>query len=262
MTRKKPEPKKSAFRSLKDIIVETFLIVVFMGLLITAVVFLATRTVHAAELPFIPDKAKLYLPALNNAIKVTGFPKEFQESIAGQVEQETCPALKSKKCWNPKTELKTSRENGIGLGQLTIAYNADGTERFNGFKEVRQYKELKDWAWEDRYNPEMQIRGIIIKDRIAYNMIKWSVINEYEKLAMTYAAYNGGVGGLLSDRKLTQMNNGDTTKWFGGIELYSKKSKIPHPEYKVSFFDINRSYPKNILTIRMMKYKPWMEKAK
>lgn len=259
MTQKKPDLKGVAFRTWKDILIETFLIVWLIGLLISTLVFLATRTSQAAELPFIPDKAKLYLPALTSAIEVTGFPKEFQESIAGQIEQETCYSLKHKKCWNPKTELKTSREWGVGLGQLTIAYNADGTERFNGFKEVRQYKELKDWAWEDRYNPEMQIRGIIIKDRIAYNVIKWPVVNEYEKLALTYAAYNGGVGGLLSDRKLTQMNGGNTTKWFGGIELYSKKSKVPHPEYKVSFFDINRSYPKNILTVRMMKYRPWME---
>lgn len=251
---REPDLTRRPVSPVKDKIIEAFLLLAFVGTLVTVVLYLTIASAKAAELPFIPDRAKTYLPQVVSAINVTGFPKEFHESIAGQIEQETCYSLKHKKCWNPTTELKTSREYGFGLGQLTI------TSKFNGFEEVKQYKELKDWKWEDRYNPEMQIRGIIIKDRIAYNAIKWSVVNEYEKLAMTYAAYNGGVGGLLSDRKLTLLMGGDTTRWFGGIELHSKKSKVPHPEYKVSFFDINRSYPKNILTVRMMKYKPWMDK--
>lgn len=234
-----------------DHVINNLLLVIVM--LVGVTMFLAVTNANATEKPFIPEKAKIYLPALVSALNATNFPKDYAESIAGQIEQETCYSLKHKKCWNPKTELKTSREYGFGLGQLTI------TDKFSGFDEVKQYKELKDWQWEDRYNPEMQIRGIIIKNRIAYNAIKWTVVNEYEKQAMMYAAYNGGVGGLLSDRRLTLSSGGDTSKWFGGIELYSKKSKVPHPEYKVSFFDINRSYPKNILTVRMMKYKPWME---
>ena len=228
----------------------TFVVVCFI---LSIMAFMVIDIAHGETLPPIPDRAKEYLPQVVSAINVMNFPPAFHESIAGQIEQETCISLKRKKCWNPKTELKTSREYGFGLGQLTI------TSKFNGFEEVKQYKELKDWQWEDRYNPEMQIRGVLLKDRIAYNMIKWPVVNEYEKLAMTYAAYNGGTGGLLSDRKLTQANGGDTSRWFGGIEKYSKKSKVPHPEYKVSFFDINRSYPKNILTLRMQKYKPWMD---
>jgi len=258
MVRKKIEPdiERRPVSSVKDKLIEAFLLVTFIGLIVTVILFLTVSNVRASELPFIPDRAKQYLPSVIKAIDVMKFPKEYHESIAGQIEQETCYSLKHKKCWNPNTELKTSREYGFGLGQLTI------TSKFNGFQEVTQYKELKEWKWEDRYNPELQIRAILLKDRIAYNAIKWPVVNEYEKLAMAYAAYNGGVGGLLSDRKLTQLNNGDTSKWFGGIELYSKKSKVPHPEYKVSFFDINRSYPKNILTVRMMKYKPWMEKIR
>lgn len=256
MVVKKEETSKESVRTRKDIILESLFILFVMSSVILGLAFMAVGPAEATEKPFIPDRAKIYLPDLVRAVQATNFPPAYVESIAGQIEQETCYSLKHKKCWNPKTELKTSREYGFGLGQLTI------TSKFSGFDEVKQYKELKDWKWEDRYNPEMQIRGILIKDRIAYNAIKWTVVNEYEKLAMMYAAYNGGVGGLLSDRKLTHLRGGDTSRWFGGIEKYSKKSKVPHPEYKKSFFEINREYPRNILTVRMQKYKPWMEELK
>ena len=51
----------------------------------------------------------------------------IRSALAAQVEQETCPSLKSAKCWNPRAELKTSREYGFGLGQLTV------TQKFDNF---------------------------------------------------------------------------------------------------------------------------------
>lgn len=220
------------------------------------IAFLLLAFTQLANSEAIPPNAKQHIPALNKAIKDMGFPKQYKASIAGQIEQETCISLKHKKCWSSKVELRTAREYGFGLGQATIAYNKDGTERFNVFKELKQSSPLfKGWTWEDRFNAEYQIKGIIFKDQKAYAAIKFPMADEYEKMATMFAMYNGGVGSILKDRALCRATKGCNDKvWFGGIELTSYKSRIAVKGYGKSFYDINREYPRNILKIRMQKY--------
>lgn len=196
----------------------------------------------------IPVRAKEYLPILLSESENIWPNSNFDHYFAGQVEQETCPTIKSYKCWNPRTELKTSREYGFGLGQLTI------TSRFNNFKEVTtKYSSLKSWKYEDRYNPRMQLRAMLLMDRTNYNAIS-SPYNT-ERLAMSFAAYNGGLGGLLKERQLcTHQKSCDYNKWFGNVEKYSNKSRKKANEYSKSFFEINRGYVYNIMKVRSSKY--------
>jgi hypothetical protein len=204
----------------------------------------------------LPPNAGLYLPALVEQARAV-LPQVPTVLFAGQVEQESCISLKHSRCWNPKVELKTAREYGFGLGQLTVAYNADGSERFNAWREVRQLdSRLANWTWENRYDAGMQLRAIVVKDRQALRLGTAGVTDPKEARAMMFAAYNGGIGGLLSDRKLCQATpKCDWTRWWANVELHSKKSRTPWHGYGKSAFDINREYPR-LIEQRAPKYAP------
>jgi len=213
------------------------------------------------ELPWIPDNANIYLPQLKEIMKEMWPSLTIKSTIPAQIEQETCITLKHSKCWSPKAELKTSREYGFGLGQITIAYDSSGKERFNNFKMIKGLdSSLKNWEWEDRYNPTMQMRGLLAYDKYIYNLIPKGP-DEFNKLAFTFCAYNGGLGGLLQDRKLTESKGGDPDKWFGenNVAENSYKSKTKVSGYGQSFYEINRSYVTNVLLKRNEKYEPYME---
>lgn len=228
--------------------------------LVVSVVILLCAIFHSISFAAdIPPRAKQYLPQVKEAIRISEFPKQYPAFIPAQIEQETCITPTHSKCWNPRAELKTSREYGFGLGQITIAYNSDGTERFNVFKELTANKKFANWSWENRYDPTFQIRAIIFKDQLSCNKMQFTIQNEFEKLAFCAAGYNGGYSGVLKDRLLCVNKEGcDPSRWFGGVELYSTKSKTPMKEYgNKSVFQINREYPYNILKVRMPKYEPY-----
>jgi len=70
--------------------------------------------------------------------------------IPSLIEHESCISLTHSKCWNPSSRLKTSREEGAGLGQLTRAFNPDGSIRFDSLANLkRNYpRQLSDLSWE------------------------------------------------------------------------------------------------------------------
>jgi hypothetical protein len=211
----------------------------------------------SASIPNNPPNAKLYLPTLKQEL-VTYWPEIKPYSVfAAQVEQESCISLKHKRCWNPKVELKTSREYGFGLGQLTV------TSKFNAYEEVKRLdKSMASWKWEDRFNPSYQLRAIVLKNRSNYNRLKGFSKDPDTVLAFTMAAYNGGVGGLMKDRTLCIYTKGcDPTKWWGNVERTSNKSKVPVKGYGMSFFDINREYVRHTIRLkpRRAKYVPYMD---
>lgn len=212
----------------------------------------------AAQAP-VPKNAIPLLPVLRDELERVWPTFPTPSMLAAQVEQESCISLKHKKCWNTRAELETDREYGFGLGQITI------TKRFNVFEELKASdKSLSDWAWEDRFNPRMQLRAIVVKDLQAYRNFKWAK-DDRERLAMTFAAYNGGVGSVIKDRKLCQSmgkEKCDPTKWFGHIEKNSFKSRIVVKGYGKSFYEINREYPVLIMGLkpRREKYVSYMDR--
>lgn len=227
----------------------------YLGLcIVTAALFLAFAGQARAEWP--PKQALPHLPTLQAEIQAHWPDAPLRAVFAAQVEQETCPSLTSRKCWNPRTELKTEREYGFGLGQLTV------TKRFDNFAEARKLDvTLRDWQWQDRFDAKRQLRTMIIMDRSAFRRLGF-VPDPTERLAMTFAWYNGGGGGVLSDRRVCAGVPGcDPDKWFGHVELHSLKAKKAAKGYGKSFFEINREYVRNIIYTRRQHYAAWFGEA-
>lgn len=196
---------------------------------------------------FIANEAK-YLPVLERTLKDTWPNAPGKSVFAAQIQQETCASLRSKKCWSPHAELKTSREYGFGLGQLTI------TSRFDNFKAAKKlHPLLKDWEWGNRYDAAYQLRTMILMDKQAYSTFKGAVGKS--RMAFMFAAYNGGVGGVLSDRSVCRMKpDCNPNVWYGHVEHTSKKKKTTTQGYGKSFFHINREYVSNVLGVRRTRY--------
>jgi len=225
----------------------------FVARLLLALAVIAS-TAHAQ----VPANARTYLPVLR-ATQLHLWPDAPMPSfLAAQVEQESCISLSHPKCWNPHAELKTSREYGFGLGQTTIAYNADGSVRFNKWSELRQqYSSLRGWTWQDRYDAKYQLTAIVEMDHGLYARIP-DAATDTDHVAFALSAYNGGASGVRQDRLLCRNRDDcDPNKWFGNVEKYSLKSKARFKGYGLSPYQINREYVRNVIYVRRPKYEPF-----
>ena len=205
----------------------------------------------------LPPNAELYLPVLVQEYKAKWPELKTPEVLAGQVEQETCARLTSPRCWNPKTENinpKNNGEYGWGLGQLT------NTNRYNNFELLKaQYKDMAPWKWEDRYNPQYQLRALIYMDRAGYTTFK-NAATDKDRMSFALSAYNGGLGGVINDRKFCAQTPGCNKEvWFDNVETHSLKSRSKLGGYSISAFQINRDYVRNIWD-RAVKYVTEIEK--
>jgi hypothetical protein len=211
--------------------------------LFTVLIMFSTLSVGTT----IPENAKKYAPMLKKELQERWPDSPKRSYFAGQIEQETCVSLQSKKCWSPQAELKTSREYGFGLGQVTK------TDRFDNFQEAKKLdKSLMPWKWENRFDPVYQIRTLVLMDKSLYNRLPKEVL---DREAFMLSAYNGGMGSVLNDRRLCKSTKGcDPNLWFANVEITSFKSRIKLPGYGEDFFSINRKYVSNILIKRHEKY--------
>lgn len=213
--------------------------------------------VAAANTNYIPPQAFLYKDTIKNELD-TYFPYipeyNYLPSLA---EHESCISLKHKRCWNPSSALRSSREVGIGLFQVTKTFREDGSVRFDTLTEMAsKYKqELKDAKWETIHTrPDIQIRMAILQLRGLYKSL-YDVENALERLKMVDAAYNGGLAGLQRERRACAMaKNCSSDIWYNNVERYCLKSKKPLYGNR-SACDINRYHVKDVFENKLPKYK-------
>lgn len=226
--------------------------------IMTGLLFLAVSGFARADGVSPPPAAVPFLPLLK-AEQLTYWPDHPSPAVLGAlVEQETCPSLTSRKCWNPRTELKTEREYGFGFPQTTVAYRTDGSERFNAWAEsrARDSDALADWTWDNRFDARLQLRSLVLDNRACYRQMSRLVPDAENALAFCDAAHNGGYGGVLSDRRLCAAKAGcDPDIWFANVEHTSAKSRVKWRGYGASAFDINRTHVRNVMIVRRARYR-------
>ncbi|MGL4233184.1 MAG: hypothetical protein ACRDAM_15810 [Casimicrobium sp.] len=170
--------------------------------------------------------------------------------LAGQIDHETACPIKTK-CWNPRVEFKTSREQGVGLGQITRVFG-----RFDAVAEMRALhrQELEGFTWssEGIYDPKLQLRAVVLKNRDNHAVLA-PLFNGDMLPALT--AYNRGVGGVRADRRLCQVTDGcDPSKWTGHVANTCASGTAIIPGTRMTACQISRKYAPDVM-LRANKYK-------
>lgn len=88
------------------------------------------------------------------------------------------------------------------------------------------------------FNPSWGLRAMVIYDRHLWDRVK--AANDCERMAMTLASYNGGLGWVWKDQKLATAKGADASTWFGQVERFNAGRSA-------AAFRENRGYPQWIL---------------
>jgi hypothetical protein len=192
------------------------------------------------------DRAKPYLIIMSDVIRTYWPAAPGKPIMAGKIEQESA--------WKNKATLKTSRELGRGLGQMTIAYRTDGSERFNIYRDAVKMKALKNWDWQaDPYNVRYQLTFSVLTDRSNFGTVRPYAVNDYQAWKMALVCYNAGQGRWLSRRHNAKARDRPADRWDGGLDMtYSSgEAKLL---YGRPLYEAVNEYP-TVIFSRAQKYK-------
>lgn len=172
------------------------------------------------------------------------------------IEHESCISLTHSKCWNPRSELKNSRENGIGFGQITKAYNKDGSIRFDTLTTlVKTYpRELKGLNWNNiKDRPDLQIRAMILLWKSNYRLFNNKGIDYWDVLAFSDASYNAGYGNVYKDMQVCKLKvNCNPKIWYNNVNTTCNRKQIIYGNR--SACDIMKHHVDDVLNNNLIKY--------
>lgn len=198
------------------------LALIALAIVSSALLGLFGRAAHAAE---IPPQALPYLPTLRAEVQAQWPAHPLPAYFGGLVEHETGPCPRGRQCWQPTARLKSAREEGAGLGQLTRAWRADASTRFDALAEMRQaHPALRELDWATIYQrPDLQLRALVLKSRD-----DWRWLGQPTALEFVDLAYNAGRGRVTQDRRACAMTAGcDPARWAGHVERTCTASRAP-----------------------------------
>jgi hypothetical protein len=231
----------------------------FLGLcLVTAVLFFGLVSFARAETP--DGRLRVLAAAVDLApMAVTEieriWPDMPRRSYLGTL-------IEKESRWRAGAQLKTSREEGAGLGQLTRAWSANGALRFDALQEVKALApdHLGELSWANVYlRADLGLRATLVKLRDCDTRLqRLGEFERMERVALCDAAYNGGWGGLQQDRKRCALTTGcDPARWFDHVEHTSGKSRTKWQGYGRSAFDINRGHVRATVPVEQrLRYMP------
>jgi soluble lytic murein transglycosylase-like protein len=184
--------------------------------------FEAVNSVSAAEAP--PRAAVKYRAELTRIAHAEWGLDAPVAVFAAQIHQESG--------WNPDA---VSRVGAQGMAQFMPATAA----WWCGLKGVKNCAPN---------NPTWAMRALVGYDRWLWHRLPAVATNE--RLAMTLAAYNGGLGWVQRDRALAVQSGCAGVAWFGDIERHNAGRSADN-------FAENRAYPRRILLTLRPRYAAW-----
>ncbi len=169
-------------------------------------------------------RAAAYKPALIREARVQWGLNAPIPAFAGQIHQESL--------WKKNARSKYAN----GLTQFTPA-----TERWIKNKYPRTL------GWGGSSNPRWAMRALVTYDKWLYQRI--DALTDCDRFAMTLSAYNGGLGNLMKDKRLTLRRGLSPYRWWGHVEKNSRRARWAFKE--------NRGYPRKIIYTHQRKYISW-----
>ena len=95
------------------------------------------------------------------------------------------------------------------------------------------------------FNPGWSLRALCTYDKWLWD--RNSGASDYERMAFTLSAYNGGQGWVNRDKKLARQRGLDSGCWFGAVATVNAGRRA-------SAWKENRAYPRLILEERQHAY--------
>ncbi len=204
---------------------------------------------------FIPANAKIYLPLVKNQQEELWPKAPLPYYFGALIEKESCVTLTSKRCWDPRSRLLTSREEGAGFFQLTRAYNSQGKVRFDTLTDLsKKYDNyLKDLSWSNVYSrPDLQINAGILLSKNNYDQL-YFIKDPKERMYFSDAAYNQGLGRTLNQSRICGLQEGCNPElWFHNVASVCTNNAVLYGGRTAC--EINRDHVSDIFQNRIEKY--------
>jgi len=212
---------------------------------------------------YIPEKAKELLPTIYKEVnRIIGEDFKYPYYFPALIEHESCVVLCgkgywAKRCWSPKSRLKTKREEGAGFFQLTRTFTRTGRVKWDIISYLKKLypKELSELNWNNVYDrPDLQIKaGLLLWKRNFERFSKNIPLDT--RLAFSDSVYNGGFRWFNKERSLCKMKKGcDPNRWFGHVEKIKSKRAIRKLYGDRTAWDINRHHVRDVIKVRLPKY--------